>query len=431
MGTDPLLGKSWRLGISPWRIGFCWDLQRFKICSEPSCWVGWFKPAYPAISAIGPQNQSKPVKANWPVTGYWKRAAWVAALNPNDAHVRAQPHQLPFPIGIIPAREHWPWSHKQPRPDLWSKSTSCPCRVPSLDVKNPWILGLDEAETLCFYMCLHLCKHESRLKRGRKKCKNRYEGDPEYLPFIHFWEWSVCSQLSGQSMNVCVHVFGLMVLDTLVINKSWHSRWAYPKSQVSSEKWSMNQLWYFWGNLFLDKTTRCGFTIPSSSVPSAEQHETFLTKDCQQSMHHWVIPHGGCLAKCLGECWRHHKSMDLLILLIVELPLPWTHPSLWNQHPAEERPFFLVLIKPLESLILTHWHLQPLMWCWKIDRRSSSEKNGTDFGQYGIYGIDLCIYVWVCACVKHLEPVRIVSRCFKMAWGYLDILGVIMFATRG
>lgn len=31
-----------------------------------------------------------------------------------------------------------------------------------------------------------------------------YEGDPEYLPFIHFWEWSVCSQLSGQSMNVCV-----------------------------------------------------------------------------------------------------------------------------------------------------------------------------------------------------------------------------------
>lgn len=252
MGTDPLLGKSWRLGISPWRIGFCWDLQRFKICSEPSCWVGWFKPAYPAISAIGPQNQSKPVKANWPVTGYWKRAAWVAALNPNDAHVRAQPHQLPFPIGIIPAREHWPWSHKQPRPDLWSKSTSCPCRVPSLDVKNPWILGLDEAETLCFYMCLHLCKHESRLKRGRKKCKNRYEGDPEYLPFIHFWEWSVCSQLSGQSMNVCVCMFLVWWSWTLL----WSTKADTAGGHIRNHKFHQkNDLWinydtfgaiYFW-----------------------------------------------------------------------------------------------------------------------------------------------------------------------------------------
>lgn len=168
-----------------------------------------------------------------------------------------------------------------------------------------------------------------------------YEGDPEYLPFIHFWEWSVCSQLSGQSMNVCVCVFLVRWSWTLL----WSTKADTAGGHIRNHKFHQkNDLWinydtfgYFWGNLFLDKTTRCGFTIPSSSVPSAEQHETFLTKDCQQSMHHWVIPqasHDGCLAKCLGECWRHHKSMDLLILLIVELPLPWTHQSVAVNSPT-------------------------------------------------------------------------------------------------
>ena len=248
---------------------------------------------------------------------------------------------------------------------------------------------------------------------------------------------------------VCVRVFGPMVLDTLVINKSWHSRWAYPKSQVSSEKWSMNQLWYFW-------------ILLGQSI-FGQNHSLWLHNSFFLCSFGWAarnLPYEGLSAKhaslsdTSGESWRMLGKMSggmletpqiygLIDLIDSRVTFAlnaskcssqladWfqTHPSLWNQHPAEERPVFLVLIKPLEFLMLAHWHLQPLMWCWKIDRRSSSEKNGTGFGQSGIYCIDLWWFMYICVsvCVKHLEPVRIVSRCFNMAWGYLDILGVINY----
>ena len=147
--------------------------------------------------------------------------------------------------------------------------------------KNPWILGWMKRKPYVFICVYTFLSMNHALKRGeQKKIKIGLRGILNIFP-------------SSTSEN---DLFAASWVDK--VWWSWTPLWstkadtagAYPKSQVSSEKWSMNQLWYFWGNLVLEKTTRCGFTIPSSSVPSAEQHETLLTKDCQQSMHHWVIP---------------------------------------------------------------------------------------------------------------------------------------------
>lgn len=183
-------------------------------------------------------------------------------------------------------------------------------------------LGLDEAETLCFYMCLHLCKHESRIKKGEeKKVKIGMRGILNIFPSSTSEnDLFAASWVDKVWMCVCVRVFGLMVLDTLVINKSWHSRciseitsfirkMIYESTMIllGQPIFGQNHSLWLHNSFFL-----CSFGWAARNPP----YEGLSAKHASLSD---TSGESWRMAKRLGECWRHHKSMDLLILLIVEL----------------------------------------------------------------------------------------------------------------